>query len=355
MASRDCLPWGITTSSGPELRNLLPAALRWLGSSATAARAPAFVDRLLEALAEGAEWLNHPVLAPVSMSVDGDAKLDVQLVHWVAVRAGLPAPATLSLPEPMWIYGLQGPQQVPAGPLGLLGRPSASGPEKVGLDPLWDCLGSGAPTRLGIPDSWSWAATPPADAGEEQRLLGEVARFERVLDRLRESLPLVHAWVCAATKVVLPYRASGGSKFKSASRIDLPGAVFLDIGVAPHHLLEGLVHESAHRHFFRIEARGPLVDPLHRGLYSSPLRADPRPLRGVFLAFHALTFMVQLYRDMAATDRLPTRSSELADLTSRAADAEAVLAGASAHLTASGRALLAETSRVAQPRVYEAA
>jgi HEXXH motif-containing protein len=56
-------------------------------------------------------------------------------------------------------------------------------------------------------------------------------------------------------------------------------------------ILEALIHESAHRQLFFLEAQGPLVNPHDRGLYPSPLKSDPRPLRAVLAAYHALVYM----------------------------------------------------------------
>jgi HEXXH motif-containing protein len=71
--------------------------------------------------------------------------------------------------------------------------------------------------------------------------------------------------------------------------------------------LESIVHESAHLHLYMALAQEPLIDPDHDGHYKSPLRPDPRPLRGILLAYHALAYIAALFADVS---RLDDASSE---------------------------------------------
>lgn len=331
--------WTITTAPGPELRTLLPGAVDWLSRSRLAARTPGIADALVDALLGGAAWLDHPVLAPISLEVD-DARLDLQLIWWIADHAGIDAPA---LPRPetdTWLFRSGGLEPVAAG---QAYAPPGAGARTIRVDPWWECLGAPGVARLDLPREWSWAASPPVDEAETAALAGHVAAFGTTIAWFKQALPAAYRWTRSVTKLVLPYRPGDGRRFRSASRTDLPGAIFLDISVPAPLLLEGLVHESAHRHFFRWEAEGPLVDPKHGDRYRSPLRQDPRPLRGIYLAYHALTYMVLLYEALDAQGALPSGARELTDLRARARDAEAVLARARAHLTERGQALLAET------------
>lgn len=355
--------WPVTTRGGPELLNRLPAALDWLGRSAVAARAAGCGDMLLDALLGGARWIDHPVLAPICMGID-DERLDLQLIWWLADHAALDGAARAAWPRSrtdQWLLRADGPQRVAAGqapspPAGPQPDPSytpdpsqAPDPlQRIALDPFWTCLGAAGMARVGVPPEWSWAATPPVDADERAELDRQIAGFGATMAWLAATLPDVHRWCAAVTQIVFPYRSVGPERFRSSSRTDLPGAIFLDISVPVPLLIEGLVHESAHRHLFRWEADGPLIDPGHCARYDSPLRPDPRPLRGIYLAWHALTYMVLAYGAMERVGALPPGSRELADLRDRARDAEVVLRGAAAHLTDRGRALMAETAAAAE-------
>jgi HEXXH motif-containing protein len=77
----------------------------------------------------------------------------------------------------------------------------------------------------------------------------------------------------------------------------MPGLVQIAGLNGPVAALEGLVHESAHHHFRMIEAGGLISQPHEGDAYRSPLRADPRPLRNVFLAMHAVRHVVAFYDD----------------------------------------------------------
>jgi HEXXH motif-containing protein len=75
----------------------------------------------------------------------------------------------------------------------------------------------------------------------------------------------------------------------------MPGLIQVAALNGPVAALEGLVHESAHHHFRMLEAAGPISTPHDNDRYPSPLRADPRPLRNVLLATHALQHVVAFY------------------------------------------------------------
>lgn len=64
--------------------------------------------------------------------------------------------------------------------------------------------------------------------------------------------------------------------------------------------IEQLVHETAHLHLDQIMEFDPLVlnDPSHR--YSSPIRKDPRPMRGVYHATFVLARLVHMYERLDA-------------------------------------------------------
>jgi HEXXH motif-containing protein len=111
-------------------------------------------------------------------------------------------------------------------------------------------------------------------------------------------------------------------------------------------IVEALVHESAH-HYFRIrDGAHPLVESGHAATYASPLRRDPRPLRGIFLAYHALAYICACFTDSSRLGLGLADERELSQLRAKARDAECTLAGAAAHLTESGREFFEQTRAV---------
>lgn len=110
----------------------------------------------------------------------------------------------------------------------------------------------------------------------------------RALDLLREAAPELSGEIaCIVERIVLARpEASAKLDFSGASSFALWGAVA--INPLAHSgwpdYLKTLVHESAHLLLFAIAREQPLVenDPALR--YPSPLRADPRPMDGIFHA-----------------------------------------------------------------------
>jgi HEXXH motif-containing protein len=112
--------------------------------------------------------------------------------------------------------------------------------------------------------------------------------------------------------------------------------------------IEALVHESAHQHLFMAEATSALVDPRHTSVYKSPLRDDPRPLRGVLLACHALAYIAAFYTDalngsVSAARRVEVHLSATRKKLTEALD---ILLANRQHLTAEGYDFLDHTVEV---------
>ncbi len=115
------------------------------------------------------------------------------------------------------------------------------------------------------------------------------------------------------------------------------GAIFLEIFGGMADTVELMVHESAHQMLFLAEAGGDLVDPGHQQLYWSPLRRDPRPLRGILLAYHALCYICAAQADLVRAGALDARHIEgLSEMIYRAELAGRVLEGGRKGLTPRG-------------------
>jgi len=123
------------------------------------------------------------------------------------------------------------------------------------------------------------------------RLLSAIARLER-------ALPECFDWFRHATRLIIPLVRKKDGKVRSASRQQTLGAIFCDLAAFPD-VLEAIIHETAHQHFYLTEMSLPLVGD-GAAKYYSPLRKVLRPLRGVFLAYHALLHIQRFY--LAAED-----------------------------------------------------
>jgi HEXXH motif-containing protein len=78
----------------------------------------------------------------------------------------------------------------------------------------------------------------------------------------------------------------------------LPGLIVSDPSGGPVLFLETIFHEAAHNYLFMGELIEPLVYQSHTQLYWSPFRNDPRPLTGIFYAYHAIVFICSYYKDL---------------------------------------------------------
>lgn len=98
---------------------------------------------------------------------------------------------------------------------------------------------------------------------------------------LAEEIPIL------VTEVIFAADVTGaGSEFGGATSFQAWGALFLN-GVRHTSLVsmvDGLVHEAAHALLFALSAGERLVENHGDNRYDFPLRADPRPMEGIFHA-----------------------------------------------------------------------
>ncbi|WP_169804519.1 aKG-HExxH-type peptide beta-hydroxylase [Sphingomonas pituitosa] len=302
----------------------------------------------MAAAAAEASWLYHPVACAVMARPT--IGRDLRLAVWAAANVGDDL-GEVTLEAPEWIWGSGGGASLEPGRYALcsLAEQICAQPEEiehlVALDPWCDSVG--LPLDEGMVDTpeWGWPHRQPLNAEDEQRLRRGLVSFMEAGARLSRHLPACADWVRQSTKVVVPLYSNGAHRFRSGSCASLPGLVFSDLEGPHEQILETLVHESAHHWLVIAEAEGPLVDPSHHASYASPLRQDLRPLRGIFLAFHACAFMTAFYQDwflaLGAGEKqrqLQTQTRALRD------DAYATLHRARSALTDLGRDLLDTTT-----------
>jgi len=106
--------------------------------------------------------------------------------------------------------------------------------------------------------------------------------------------------------------------FDGASSYMMWGAILLNARGQKSVLdsAQALAHESGHNLLFGFSASGPLVENADDELFSSPLRADPRPMDGVFHATYVVARMHQTLSRLLGSGALDEEqtSSARADL-----------------------------------------
>ena len=100
---------------------------------------------------------------------------------------------------------------------------------------------------------------------------------------------------------------------QSASYPHALGTIYLTLHPRPMMMLEALIHEFQHNKLHALMQLGPLLAGDEDLRVASPVRPDPRPLRGVLLALHAFLPVAELYRRLVAADDPLTREHWFAE------------------------------------------
>lgn len=116
--------------------------------------------------------------------------------------------------------------------------------------------------------------------------------------------------------------------FQGGSHFQLWGALFLNAELHPteESVIEVVAHESAHSLLFAFCTEEPLVNNPDEELYPSPLRADPRPMDGIYHATFVSARMHWALSRLIGSGRLSEEARESA-LRARAEDRENFEAG----------------------------
>jgi len=286
--------WGWQPPTDPWYQRLGRLVLAWSPDPGLGLDVPHIKDLLLDAVAMRAEWLLHPSLSAVMRQRQG-FRCDLQLAVWSAqnLQADL---GNVELPESAWAWAPGGGIRLAPGTHDLsdiTGRIQGSSYESpIAIDP-WA-------HSMWAPFHQLWRETPDLDPDELDEFVGDTRRLLLALEYARERLPQLFQWVGSRTRVVILLRKLRAEHASSSSAVDIPGAIFVTVHDEIQ-AIEAMVHESAHQHLFMSEVAAPLVDPRDTELYGSPLRDDPRPLRGLLLAYHALAYISAYYADALAT------------------------------------------------------
>lgn len=293
-AMRACWQWRSDASAW--FQRVRAAAEAWVPPRALGLDDASVRGALLHAAEHGERWLVHPVLAGLVDPRFSGRDLDsLRLVAWVAANTRTPLQGSVTVAEPTWVWGHEGTAVLEAGRHELSALPEVAG----------------SPQPLAVPDPWGDSFSHRADLGDladhawwnksddevTEGLSADLRAVLAAMHALAETLPAASAWVHSVTQVVVPLASPPSPAFRSGTMAELPGVVLVEVTSQYLLTLEALVHESAHLHFHLEEMAAPFFPSEDSRLYSSPLRVDPRPLRGIFLAYHALAHMVAFYED----------------------------------------------------------
>ncbi|MEW6499326.1 MAG: HEXXH motif-containing putative peptide modification protein [Cyanobacteriota bacterium] len=343
-----CSPWAWQPTKAPAYQKLKDLVFKWQSAGVLKLDSAVLHRCLLEAAERQEKWLLHPCSHPLTLQSQPRIQSDFQLAVWMAahVNASL---GSVYVPYTLWAWGPNGGMRVDPGLYDLqeLGVGLANQPENfaIALDVWSDSVGFPFPDSL-YPDEWCWSASRTLSDAQQQRLQQEIVLFLNAMHLLTTRLPECADWVTSVTQVVIPFHRQVGNSFKSSSNVGLPGVVFFDLHGGEIQILEALVHESAHLHFCVAEAGGSLVDPNHHGKYKSALRTDARPLRGIYLAYHALAYICVFYTEYLKRGIITGYEEELQSLRAKRDDSEHTLACNQQFLTQFGIEFFEQTRKV---------
>lgn len=303
----------------------------------------ALLSCLTEAVACEADWVLHPCINTLTLT-EATKRLerDFQLAVWVAAQSQASL-GKISVPEPLHVWSQDGGFILPPGryDLAALGAAvvEANCPTVLAID-LW-CYSLGFP----LPDTW--AALQNLTDLQQEQLQQEVLVFLRTLSLAESLFKECIGWVASVARVVVPLYTESDQAFRSGSQNDLPGLIYLDLFGGEFQIMEALVHEAAHLHLFLAEAEGALVDPTYQERYTSPLRPEPRPLRGILLAYHAIAYICAFYIEAIHQGRgISYCQNELQTMQGKLHESEQILLSCQQHMTERGRAFFQLTQKV---------
>lgn len=338
-------PWAWRPDKAAWFRLLGEKIPQWLPAEGLSLDHESLKHHLIRGAAEQSPWLLHPCVNALTLA-GGSRRVqrDFQLALWAAIH--VPAfSSPVTAPEQLFLWSPLGSYQIEPGAYEFRELAdmlsSKEWPYSISLD-VW-CH------SLGFTLAGTWAERQDINPVEEEQLKRELSNSLQALSIAYKKLPACVEWAADVTRVVVPLHREGENYFRSGSQKELPGLIYADLFGGLVQIMEAIVHESAHWHLFLAETTAPLVDPEHQGRYASPLRPEPRPLRGILLAYHAIAYICALYVEVLerGLGQSSNCEAELQTMRKKLTEAEAVLDANSMHLTAAGVDFLSRTKEVA--------
>lgn len=162
----------------------------------------------------------------------------------------------------------------------------------------------GSAVRLALVDDNPLAALEahPDKAGNALDLGGQpVARWQaalaHALQLVDRHLPVFRAEIEAVLQQVVPV-GWDEERHLSASVQEAIGTIYLSLHGNPMTMAEAVIHEVSHNKLAALLELDPVLENDAAEAHASPVRPDPRPLRGVLLAVHAFLPVAALYAAM---------------------------------------------------------
>jgi hypothetical protein len=325
-------PWDWQVSKGPWYERFRSSASTWDPALLRQEEASEIKDSIETAAGRQDDWLFHPCMSSV-LGAGGGTDGELNALGWIARHIPAVGAIQVDLPGPTIVWTPGGGRKVPSGRY-RIGDLHQQPDDLLCLCFELDTTGAFFQDRglSGEPDDY---------------FRDDLRGLLRSMGLMGFACPQALEWASHVTKVLSIPLNSRRATLRSRSSPKVPGAVFLEIFGDMASTIELVVHESAHQMLFLAEAEGPLVHPEHRQLYWSPLRSDPRPLRGILLAFHALCYIAAVYGDLRRAGALErAQQAEASSMIDKALLAERVLQGAEGALTDAGIAFLLRTREV---------
>ena len=138
-----------------------------------------------------------------------------------------------------------------------------------------------------------WAASMREAFGLVEKYLPEIADEMRLL--LHQIVPVGYF----------------DERHLSASYAEAVGTIYMSLHPNPLTMTEALVHEYQHNKLNVFLFFDPVLTNREDELYTSPVRPDPRPLRGVLLAVHAFLPIARFYERLLASGDFATKAADL--------------------------------------------
>lgn len=274
-------PWNWRPSLTSWFRQINDLAANWRPKTLAADQAHFVRDAIRCACNAKAAWLYHPFMSALTTNEDSECRpSDVQSIAWVALNCP-ELEAAVEVGSPERLLSSQGEEFVvegdrSTGELALLMEAPKIIPARCG-------------GRICLPilARFNDMATESHYCADRE----QIDAYASDTGRMFSAMPFVGEWISETAKMAVALPPPADGSFASSSSPDVPGLIRLSVGGDILQLLEAIVHESAHLYLFRFEHGGRLVKEDCTTAFASPLRADPRPLRGVLLAMHACAYI----------------------------------------------------------------
>jgi HEXXH motif-containing protein len=133
------------------------------------------------------------------------------------------------------------------------------------------------------------------DFGDNVSVKESLILCESAGELLRSHSEAYFLWVERVIHSIVPLKMENGIILNSSIETR-PGIVGISLPLTVLALVETLIHEAAHQHFYLLSRLGAVEDGTDTTLYYSPIKRQERPIRYILIAYHAFANVVLFYR-----------------------------------------------------------